>query len=295
MSQIKTIRGCPACNTHDGRNLGEKNGFDIIVCGACKSLYTDRVPVATESENYDEYYGESNLSVPNFILKRLAEIIGEFEGSRKANRLLDVGFGAGTMLEVAKDMGWVVSGIEVSRPAAEQARERGFDVFLGGLRDAKYPDNHFDVVTASEILEHMPEPVADLKEIVRILRPGGLFWATTPHANGLSFKILKLDWSVMSPPEHIQLYSKAGTRKMLKEAGFNSINLQTHGLNPSEIRDHFTTKRADDESFDRVNTSYALNESFTKSPIRKTVKSVLNGVLNISSAGDSLKIWARKN
>jgi len=253
------------------------------------------VPEATEAENYDEYYCDDNLSVPEFIIGRVNEIVDEFSGFRETNRLLDIGFGAGTILDVASQHGWKSHGLEVSKPAVDQARIRGYEVFHGGLREAKFPDHYFDVITASEILEHLPEPEADLREIVRILRPGGLFWGTTPSARGLSFRLLKLNWSVLSPPEHIQLYSKAGAMILLTKAGFNQINFRTNGLNPMEIVDHFRPNRSTDHKFDRVDTGYLLNEGLTKSPSRKMIKALLNRSLDVLGLGDSLKIYAQTN
>jgi SAM-dependent methyltransferase len=252
------------------------------------------VPAAGQSEDYDAYYSESNLSVPEFIRARLREIIDGFGPYRRSNRLLDIGFGAGTMLETAREMKWDVAGLEVSKPAVDYARKQGFEVFRGSLSEANYPDGHFDVVTSSEILEHLPDPNGDLREIARILRPGGLLWATTPSATGLSFRLMKLNWTVLSPPEHIQLYSKNGVRLMLRKAGFAAVRLRTAGLNPMEIVNHFRNgNKPAATGFDRVEAAYQLNESLTRSPARKLLKKGLNASLNIFGLGDSLKIYAR--
>ncbi len=292
-------RPCPACKKDQAKHRGNKNGFEIFTCLSCGSLFTDRVPDGSEAENYDEYYGDSNLSVPAFIQGRLEEIIGGFGQFRRNNRILDIGFGAGTMLDVAKDLGWEVHGLEVSLPAVEQARRRGYEVFHGGLKESEYPDDSFDVITASEILEHLPDPEADLREIARILRPGGLFWGTTPSAKGISFRLTGLDWSIISPPEHIQLFSVQAVHRMFKNAGFSNIVVKTHGFNPMEILEHFSSKirpknRVEDQTFSRVETGYELNESLTSSPFRRRIKDTINGSLDLLRIGDSLKIFARK-
>jgi SAM-dependent methyltransferase len=290
----KPHRSCPACGGRTGRQYGIKNRFLVLGCRSCDTLFTDRLPVEGEEEDYDCYYSESNLQVPEFIEKRLNEIVGLFANYRETGRLLDIGFGAGTLLDVAQDLGWEASGVEVSLPAVEQARSKNLDVRHGGLRDASYPDNWFDVVTASEILEHLPEPVEDLREIVRILRPGGLFWATTPSARAISFRLMNLNWSVISPPEHIQLYSLTGARSMLKEAGFKNIRFKTYGVNPSEIRNFFFGKSEKEDGFSRVETAYELNESLMSSPGRRFLKNMVNETLNLFRLGDSLKIFAEK-
>jgi SAM-dependent methyltransferase len=285
-------RDCPACGGSRARHLGAKNGFEIFVCGLCSSIFTGHVPADDEQEDYDDYYSESNLSVPPFIRTRLREIIGGFESYRKTNRILDIGFGAGTLMETALELGWEVWGLEVSKPAVDQAIAKGFNVFHGTIQESDYQTNFFDVVTASEILEHLPDPEADLKEIVRILRPGGLFWGTTPSARSISFRLMGLDWSVLSPPEHIQLYSRDGAKRMLRNAGFGKIRFKTYGVNPAEIKNHYFKRGGDDSEFSRVCSAYELNQSLTQSPTRRLVKNSLNELLNIAQIGDSLKIFA---
>ncbi len=232
------------------------------------SLYASNVPDTDGSHNYDEYYDTAALAVPDFVNSRVAEIVSGFNSFRNSGRLLDIGFGAGSIMDAARTQGWDVSGTEVSKGAIDYAVSRGFDVHYGELADARFSNGEFDVITASEILEHLSDPVETLKEIARILRPGGLFWATTPSATGLSFRVLKLKWTVLAPPEHLQLYSRRGAHSLLREAGFA------------------------DPTFDRVESDHRLNQSLTKSPVRKALKTVLNNALSASRLGDSMKIFA---
>src|SRR5687768_12205149 len=136
----KNQRNCPACYYPKNAQLGEKNGSLMLNCKNCRSIYSSHLPTEAEAENYDVYYTEENLKVPAFILKRLDYIIEEFKPHFLHGRLLDIGFGAATLMQVAQDKGWKVSGIEVSLPAVEQARNLGFEVFHGELSEAKYPD-----------------------------------------------------------------------------------------------------------------------------------------------------------
>lgn len=290
-------RPCPACKNSNGKEIGIKNSFEMLVCLNCQTIYTANLPSPNESENYDEYYSELNLSVPEFVSKRIEEIVGDFSKFRQTNRLLDIGFGSGIILEVASKQNWDAFGTEVSKPAIDKAKQLGFEVFHGELTKAEYPDNYFDVIAASEILEHLHEPQDLLNEVARILRPGGLFWATTPFAKGLSYRLIGTEWSVISPPEHIQLFSKKGMYEMLSKSGFSQIELKTYGFNPMEVmntyKSKFSQRRKANPKFNRVETSYQLNEGLTKSPARQKVKDALNGTLNIFRVGDSLKIFAK--
>lgn len=291
-------RPCPACEADAPVYRGLKFGFDVISCSHCRTLYTAHLPEAEAAEAYDNYYCEQNLSAPAFINQRLDQIVAQFAPYRQHGRLLDVGFGAGTLLEAARRAGWEARGVEVSQSAIEHVRKSGFDVYCGTLEEARYPDAYFDVVTASEVLEHVPHPQPILNEIARVVRPGGLLWATTPHGRGMSAHLLKLKWSAICPPEHLQLFSVGGMKKMLAQAGFRRVRVATEGVNPYELLQTLRGQSPQgvngEQSIARVESSYQLNEALMASPSRRLLKSALNNLLNLGRIGDSLKIWAEK-
>jgi 2-polyprenyl-3-methyl-5-hydroxy-6-metoxy-1,4-benzoquinol methylase len=298
---IDSNRPCLCCQKTGRIFLADKNSFRIQLCSYCRSLYAAADKEKIIQQNYDEYYSEANLSVPTFIIERCAEIVSKFASYKQLNRMLDVGCGAGSLLSAAVKLEWAAEGLEVSAPAVEFLRKQGFVVRQGYLENQNYPDNYFDVVTASEILEHVENPLEFLTEIKRILRPGGLFWGTTPNSRGISGIILGSQWSCVSPPEHIQLFSVRGVHILLEKVGFKTITVLTHGTNPGEIFYGLKQKVASSKvessnqaGFDRVQTSYRLNESLMQSRWRKTLKDQLNNLLNLTKTGDSLKIWAVK-
>lgn len=314
MCESARARGCPACASVEGAPRGEKGGFRFDSCRDCGTLYARRA-TRGDGYDYDTYYHEANLSVPAFIDRRLDEIVATFAPHRRSNRLLDIGCGAGSLLFAARRAGWDAVGTEVSRTAAAHVRAAGFEVFHGELAAARYPDAHFDVVTASEILEHLPDPLSLVAEVARVLRPNGLFWATTPHARGLSSRLLGLRWSTVSPPEHLQLFSLGGARRLLERAGFTRTRLTTRGCNPAELwhalrhtPTHEVAAHANEadavalvadnapdereEGFDRVATAYKLNEALLRNAATRAVKSAINLALAASRLGDSIRISA---
>ena len=293
----KVVRVCAACASNDAESLGMKNGLEIVSCRRCASVYTPYSPWYSSESYYETYYWDQNLNPPAFVQTILQEIVGQFAPYRQTNRLLDIGCGAGSLLLAAREDGWHAEGVDVSTGAVKHVRELGFEAFHGELRAAQLPDEQFDVITAAELLEHLPDPRAELQEIARLLRPGGLLWTTTPHARGLSARLLGLKWQCITPPEHLQLFSANGLKSLMLDVGFRDIRLRTTGTDPIAIWNASRRKETPvtiEQQYDRVMTGYRLNESFMKSRSRRALKNILNGILNATRLGDSLKVFATR-
>ena len=293
----KATRACVACGSGEAQKLGIKNELEIVCCRRCRTLYTPYSPWYSSEYFYLGYYLKADeINTPTFVKTRLEEITAAFAPYRQTTRLLDIGCGAGNLLEAARHHGWTAQGLDVSSPAAKHVRELGFEVFEGELHGAAFPSAYFDVVTAAELIEHIFDPRALVQEVARILRPGGLFWITTPHARGLSARLLGLKWQCIWPPEHLQLFSISGVKALLRDSGFRDVRVDTTGGNPIEIWHAVggakSAPKTVDQHFDRVLTSYDLNESLMKSRSRRALKNTVNSFLNLSRLGDSMKVFA---
>lgn len=293
---------CPICRRDGARELGAKNSYRLFRCSACGHLFVFPIAGAeNQSEDYSVYeYDRRDLQhVPPGVFARLTEVVTSFRSHRKTGRLLEVGFGAGAMLRAARDNDWDVHGIEISSLAVKQARQNGFlKVAEGDFLRAPYEPGFFDVIVAIEVLEHLPDSLAFVRQASRLLAPGGLFYATTPNYAGLSGRILGLDWSAVAPPEHLQLFSVCSIRAALSANGFGSVTLACEGINPFEILHHFRKKirapaRAGESSrFDPTASSSALNEKLTGSPTGFALKSAANWALRQAAWGDTIKARA---
>jgi SAM-dependent methyltransferase len=286
------IRPCLACGMARSERVGEVDGFPMQRCRNCRTLFTAQLPGAAESTDYGAYYHAGNLEVPPFVGRRLAELVSSFDDRRRLNAWLDVGCGAGTLMQAACDNGWGVVGSEVAEGSARALRAKGLDVRLGQLRDLGLADGTFDVVSMVEVVEHVPDPRALFGEARRLLRPGGALYITTPHARGLSARVLGLDWSVIAPPEHLQLFSSRGLRLALEAAGLNVRSLHTHAVNPGELLAHFRSRRRSDAPVGRVESGYRLNESLSSSRTGALAKHTVNAMLDVTRLGDSIKLVA---
>lgn len=283
-------RGCPICGSVDRtETIGTKVGFNWGRCGRCDLRYVDLGADVDLRDHYEDYYGDHSPVVPPSIRTRISQLVRSFEPYRSRNRVLDVGFGAGWLLRAASDQNWSCWGTEVVAESIETARSAGWRVFEGDLTDAKFPANHFDVITFVEVLEHLADPLAYLKEAARVLRPGGLLYGTTPNARGANARILGLDWSIYTPPEHLQLFTPRALRKAVGSAGLDLVQTRTEGLNPIELT---AARRRQTTPINRVEIGYVLNERLVGSRFGGAVKTTANRLLSWTRLGDSLKFYA---
>lgn len=291
-----TTRPCPACEETTATCRGTANGYPLLKCCYCYTVYTADLAVDDPEGEYEQYYSDENLTAPSFIGKSLDRTIGSFDAYRRSNRLLDVGFGGSFAMEAAARAGWDCDGVEVSKPAVEHAHSLGLNAFHGELQDADFGDGTFDVVVMSEVLEHVTDPRGLLAEVRRVLRPGGLMWLTTPNCSGLSARLLRLRWTVLAPPEHLHLFSRRGLLHLLESTGFSPTRMVTENFNPLEVVNALKARGASSPhgggDFDRVRAGYSVLEQVYSRPALGFAKRRFDEMLHVSRLGDTIRVWA---
>ena len=134
--------------------------------------------------------------------------------------LLDAGCGAGTTLDDLARFG-SVHGVELNPLGVKAARERGHaDVREARVEELPYDDDYFDVVTCLDVIEHTPDDVRSLEELLRVTRPGGAAIVTVP-----AYPRLWSNHDVVN--EHYRRY----TRRSLRRAGWTAgwgLEYDTH-------------------------------------------------------------------
>jgi SAM-dependent methyltransferase len=165
-----------------------------------------------EGHGYADYFERerrSNRRKAEQRLDRLTEL-----GLASGARLLDVGCADGTFVEAALARGFDPYGIEVSPealarlPAALQGR-----VYPSLSAAAGTP---YDAITMWDVLEHLTQPVATLREAVSLMRDGALFGIVVPVIDNFNARHWPQTWDQYKPPEHLSFFSCASLRALFE-------------------------------------------------------------------------------
>jgi 2-polyprenyl-3-methyl-5-hydroxy-6-metoxy-1,4-benzoquinol methylase len=148
-------------------------------------------------------------------------------GPRPGARLLDVGSGGGHDMDLLQQLGWQVEGVEFDPKAAAVARARGLLVHAGTLEQQSFPDEQFDVVSLSHVVEHLHDPLATLRECRRVLKTGGDLVVATPNARGLTHRKYGEHWYALDPPRHLMLFTQASLKALVQQAGLRAPATRT--------------------------------------------------------------------
>ena len=168
-----TIHACPVCG---GPILPVLEKPDINRCEHCKLYFRNPRPQQTEiARSYDsgttyaQWQGQEKSRAA--MWERRAALIQKYMPQGK---LLDVGTGDGRFLVTCRELGYDVSGTEVSRAGAQYAVSAGFDVRLGQFSDLAFDERSFDIITMWPVLEHVPDPGRVFRNAYSLLRVSGI-------------------------------------------------------------------------------------------------------------------------
>lgn len=245
---------CNICGGEDTREYLDMGHFSYAKCTSCGVVYQNPRPVAKEieaiyQEGYFEYERQNDENFFNLALLGLKDI--NFNGLTKdfeEKRVLDIGCATGLLLNHLKMEGWECKGVEICASSAKYAREK-FSLYIEErvLEEVRFADNYFSVVHLAHLIEHVKEPLNTLKEIYRILRPGGIMVLTTPNVASLGFYIHGRNWR-SAIDQHLYLFSKTTIKRAAKEVGFSVEKIVSWGsFLPVDINPPKVFKRAADK------------------------------------------------
>lgn len=243
-NQNKDIK-CILCGRAAFRIKGKKNGYQVIICN-CGLVFINPQPLPEVTEkiyNQEYFSGGSNFGyqginylgkenedwfkyIPGLTLKKIEKHL------KHKGRLLDIGCAVGHFLETARNNGWGVSGIELSKFAREYAEKRLNINIYTTLEQSPFKNNDFDVITAFEIIEHTHNPANFLRKASSLLKEGGILGVSTPNLSNSKTSKTFMKWNYLTPPEHLFYFDKKTITKLLEANGFSVVEVFYGPFNP---------------------------------------------------------------
>lgn len=229
MALSENNQGCPVCGFAHRLPVAEWNQLKIVGCPQCGQRYVWPVPSeAVLNAIYDQSYyrgGRGSLGFSDYealaagrrrMFSRHLDRIGRIV---KPGRVLDVGCATGDFLLVARDRGWEPLGIDPS-PARDQAKAAGLPIVGHTLRDAEVAPASIDLVTFWDVLEHVPDPVDQLRRAGVLLKPDGIVAITVPNAGSALARISGRRWfGYKTAGEHLQFFTAPTLQRTFAAAG----------------------------------------------------------------------------
>ncbi len=252
---MKPVEKCDLCGGKEfvfrfkGRDIMHEvpGEFTAAECKNCGLVFLNPRPSSEELEKYypsaeyDSLRGESGRK------EVINELLGKIHRGKKSGiiyrlfapyfirefphvngmKILDVGCGSGHFLaEMKKRFDNEYYGVEPGEFNREFAAKNGLKMFRGVLKDARYPKHYFDLILVNHVFEHVGDPTDTLRELKRILKPGGTLTIGVPNTDALNRRIFGKYWVGYDVPRHLYSYSPEILKKYAQKVGLKTKRLR---------------------------------------------------------------------
>lgn len=232
---------CYLCGRDDGEVLVDDPPFIVRLCAGCGLGYTsprligDRIHELyddgyfnsdrAEAFGYDDYTKDREAYLKTF--RRKLRVLGPHLS--QGCSILEVGSAGGAFLEVMRERGHDVWGIELAKGMVDACREQfGFENVFCGKFDEVFdhlPEGQFGAVAMFDVIEHVPDPVMELELAARCLKDDGVLIIQTQDVASRTRKVLGRRWHHFKQLEHIYHFSPKTVTELLRRAGFEIVVL----------------------------------------------------------------------
>lgn len=200
-------------------------------CLKCGVLYTSPRPCDEEIlEGYSRMEDEGFAAETEARERTYRRLLRQIAALRSGppGRILDAGCSTGVFMKEARAAGWQTEGIEPSAWAAGRAREAfGLKIHECTVSRAPVESEAFDVVTAWDVIEHMLDPLGDMRVLARALKPGGIFCASTHSIASPAARLLGARYPFLMAM-HVTHFTPRTCKLLMEKVGIRQFKVRPH-------------------------------------------------------------------
>jgi 2-polyprenyl-3-methyl-5-hydroxy-6-metoxy-1,4-benzoquinol methylase len=278
----REVTRCPVCASTERRPELVKHGIELVACQSCGTRYGAQMAdldAIYKDPNYVSFSADDTVEHFNYRRERFGRervgILEKYCGNLEDKRILDVGCGNGYFLSVAAEKSKRCYGAEFSEKLRRFTEEKtGCKVYDKTLD--QLPAEGFDIITLFDLIEHIPEPVRFMKDVDRILAPGGYILIFTPVFDSFGIRVMGPYSSIVDPTEHVLLFTMSSLAYLGRQFGYEIVYAETQGLDVANI---LAMRQYKGEAADRILVEYG-NE--------------LQAIINAAGCGDYGRMMYRK-
>ncbi len=231
---LEEVTTCELCGGSSSVHQLDVPPWTLRRCTTCGIVFTSpRLNERALERHYKQGYYEGSTT---YFSQQVSPITADQRDLARevASRLrgrgghsLDVGCGAGQLVQAFAEAGFDAVGTEPSEAACRSAVELGRRVTDAEL--SSFPDASFDCVTVMHVLEHVSHPRGFLAEIGRVTRPGGIVVVEVPNYGCRTARVHGASWIPLYPDTHLFHYTPETLRFALRNAGIEAVHTRRLG------------------------------------------------------------------
>lgn len=201
--------------------------FRVIRCGNCTHVFCSPIP-KNIYKNYEDVVDKEYLKYTVSLQASANEVLPLIKKYSRTGILLDVGCATGEFLLIARQFGYKVEGLELSKWSSDIAINKGLKIFRHSIKDhIKAHSGRYEVITLFGVIEHFEFPLNEMKNLSKLLKPGGVLVIWTGDVDSSTSKVLGRRWWYWQG-QHIQYFTERSLKLLGNLNGIKHLKTEKY-------------------------------------------------------------------
>lgn len=278
-----------------------KNNYQYFLCKNCRTLFLYPIPSQKEINNYYKNFSYvDGMGNEKNIRKRARKILKKLKiMNTKGTTLLDIGSGLGYLIDEANKVNIKSKGIEPSKKLfryidiSNKIANCDFDEYFKTNKN-----DRFDFITLIHVIEHVPKPKEFLDKVATLLNKNGILYIETPNLDSHLFNAEKTNYTFLTPPEHLYIFSKRSFNyvQKLKSTHISTYSHSEHfmGILKSLIKTINKNSNPQVNSFKKIENTDIRRFNIKFFIFDLLLARIFTPVLNLFDKGSILELYYNK-